>query len=107
MAHPDELAALSLTIARHELAEMRARVLDASGGDHEVVREAADIVKETDADPTASSPEHLAFELLAAAYKQITERETARRRPIPTDPSSEAGREGNSRKSSLDHRAHG
>jgi len=89
MPHPAELAALSLTIARHELAEMRSRVLDASGGDHEVVRKAADIVKETDADPTPSSPEHLAFELLAATYKQITERETARTHPIPADPGSE------------------
>jgi hypothetical protein len=78
MPDPEELAALALTIARHELAEMRTRVFDASGGDHEAVREAADIVKGTDADPTVSSPEHLAFELLAAAYKQITDRERER-----------------------------
>ena len=78
MADAQELAALALTIARHELAEMRARVFDASAGDHEAVRDAAEIVKATDADSTVSSPEHLAFELLAAAYKQITDKERAR-----------------------------
>jgi hypothetical protein len=57
---------------------MRARVLDASAGDHEVVRKAADIVKGTDVTATVTSPEHLAFELLAVVYKEITERETAR-----------------------------
>jgi hypothetical protein len=33
-----------------------------------------------------SSPEHLAFELLAAAYKEITERERARTPPGAANP---------------------
>ena len=78
MASPEELADLSLTIARHELSEMRARVLDASAGNHEAVRKAADIVKASDLSATVPSPEHLAFELLAAVYKEITERERTR-----------------------------
>ncbi|HEX3299654.1 MAG TPA: hypothetical protein VHW68_06035 [Actinomycetota bacterium] len=78
MASPEELANLSLTIARHELAEMTARVLDASAGSHEVVRKAADIVKASDLARTVPSPEHLAFELLAAVDKDITAREDAR-----------------------------
>jgi hypothetical protein len=78
MSTPQELADLSLTIARHELIEMRSRLLDASAGNYEVVRKAADIVKGRDVDATVASPEHLALELLAAVHRQITERESAR-----------------------------
>jgi hypothetical protein len=78
MAQPNELAALSLTIARHELAEMRARLFDAAGGNHELVRRAAEIVKSTESGlGSITNPEHLAFELLSATYQQIAERHSA------------------------------
>lgn len=86
MANPEELAALSLTIARHELTEMRARLFDASAGNQQVVRSASEIVKQTDPDATATSPEHLAFALLAEVYKEITERAKARTSRLSSGP---------------------
>ena len=78
MTQPNELADLSLTIARHELAEMRTRLLDAAGGNREVVRKAAEIVRSGGRGArSVVDPQHLALELLTSTYQQITEgRET-------------------------------
>lgn len=50
---------------------------DTSAGSHELATKAPHIVKTTDPTGTAPRAEHLAFELLAAIYDEITKRETA------------------------------
>lgn len=67
---PEEIADLSLASARRGFEEVIQALVDAAGGDRQVLLVASRIVAQQEVG--AEGPEHIAFTYLTAAYRQMT-----------------------------------
>jgi hypothetical protein len=75
MADADAIARQALEFASDYLHENQAKIIEMSGGDLELLHQAARIVQSRGQSHTKASlsPEHLAFTLITAAYESLRE----------------------------------